>query len=251
MKVAVIGGGVVGRRPPRRVVRSGVDAVCFERSGVLMGERSAGSSRIFRLAHTDLELVRLAGTAREGFARWAAEVGRPMIEQSGCVISGGDARERAAAMDAVGAPYEWGDGLAPAARLPAVVAPSPALVDLTGSVVDVDAVRAHLAARSGHVVVHEPVDAVDGGGQGATVRCPGGAHRFDVVAAGAGTSALAAQVGIDTPATLEHHVRFTFPFEGPAGVPAWIDSPDLGLHTYQHRSGPGRWSVGGAYSTPS
>ena len=49
---------------------------------------------------------------------------------------------------------------------------------------------------------------------------------------------------------LEHHVRFTCPFEGPAGVPAWIDSPDLGLHTYQHRSGPGRWSVGGA-STPS
>ena len=41
------------------------------------------------------------------------------------------------------------------------------------------------------------------------MRCPGGAHRFDVVvvAAGAGTSALAAQVGIDTPATLEHHVR--------------------------------------------
>jgi sarcosine oxidase len=248
MKVGVVGGGVVGLSATAALVRSGVDAVCFERSGVLMGERSAGSSRIFRLAHTDPELVRLAGTAREGFARWAAEAGRHMIEQSGCVISGGDAPERAAAMDAVGAPYEWGDGLAPAARLPAVVAPSPALVDLTGGVVDVDAVRAHLVARSGHVVVHEPVDAVDGGGQGATVRCPGGAHRFDavVVAAGAGTSALAAQVGIDTPATLEHHVRFTFPFEGPAGVPAWIDSPDLGLHTYQHRSGPGRWSVGGA-----
>jgi sarcosine oxidase len=51
-----------------------------------------------------------------------------------------------------------------------------------------------------------------------------------------------------------HHARFTFPFDEPPGwTPwaAWIDSPPpgsspVGLATYQHRSGPGRWSVGGS-----
>ena len=252
VRVGVVGGGVVGLAATAALVRAGIDVVCFERSDVLMGERSAGSSRIFRLAHTDPELVRLAGTARDGFARWAAEVGRPMVDLSGCVISGADAHERGTAMEAVGAPYEWGDGLAVAARLPAAVTPSPALVDLGGGVIDVDAVRAHLTARAGPAVVHEAVERLDDAADRAEVRCPSGIHRFDavVVAAGAGTSALAAQVGIDTAAELAHHVRFTFPLHEPAGraatIPAWIDAPAAGLHTYQHRTGPGRWSVGGS-----
>jgi sarcosine oxidase len=37
MKVAVVGGGVVGLSATAALVRSGVDVVCFERSGVLMG----------------------------------------------------------------------------------------------------------------------------------------------------------------------------------------------------------------------
>ena len=65
-----------------------------------------------------------------------------------------------------------------------------------------------------------------------------------VLAAGAGTAALAAEVGIDLPSALQHHARFTFPLDG-GPRPAWIDAPAAGLRTYQHRSGPGRWSVGG------
>jgi sarcosine oxidase len=74
-----------------------------------------------------------------------------------------------------------------------------------------------------------------------------GKARFDAVllAAGAGTSPLAAQVGIYTPPALAHHVRFTFPFNSPVAWQCWIDAPATGLGTYQHQTGPGRWAVGG------
>jgi glycine/D-amino acid oxidase-like deaminating enzyme len=243
MRVAVVGAGVVGLATAASLVRDGVEVVCFERSAV-MGERSAGSSRIFRLAHVDADLVRLADRARAAFGRWGAG----MVDPVGCVVTGGDAAERARAMTAVGVAHELrddADGLA----LP-VVGPvaGPVLVDPAGGVVDVDAVRALLVGIAGHTVVHAEVDGVaDAGGAGtAEVRVGGVPHRFDavVLAAGAGTAALAADVGIDLPSALQHHARFTFGLPD-RPRPAWIDAPPTGLRTYQHRSGPGRWSVGG------
>jgi sarcosine oxidase len=204
-----------------------------------MGERSAGSSRIFRLAHVDADLVRLADRARVGLARWGAGT----VDPVGCVVSGVDAAERARAMAAAGVAHELRD-TADGLGLP-VAGPvaSPVLVDPSGGVVDVDAVRTRLAGAAGHTVVHAEVERVDG-----RALWVGGASRtFDavVLAAGAGTAALAAGVGIDLPAALEHHARFTFPLADAPPRPAWIDAPPTGLHTYQHRSGPGRWSVGG------
>ena len=102
--------------------------------------------------------------------------------------------------------------------------------------------RRRLIELAGHAVVHAEVERVDG----AAVRVGGATPAFDavVLAAGAGTAALAAEVGIDLPSALQHHARFTFPLDG-GPRPAWIDAPAAGLRTYQHRSGPGRWSVGG------
>lgn len=245
MRVAVVGAGVIGLATAACLVRDGIEVKCFERSAV-MGERSAGSSRIFRLAHVDPGLVRLAAVARDGFARW----GPAMLDPVGCVVSGTDAAERARAMAAVGAPHELRDE-ADGLGLP-VVGPvaGPVLVDPSGGVVAVDAVRELLCGIAGHTVVHEPVDGLDG----AAVRAGGGLRRFDavVLAAGAGTAALAADVGIDAPSALEHHARFTFPLpDPPSSPPAWIDSPPAGLPTYQHRSGPGRWSVGGTLDAAS
>jgi len=248
MRVAVVGAGVVGMSTTAALLDAGVEAVCFERSGVVMGERSAGSSRIFRLAHADPDLVRLAARARDGFARWAERAGRPMVDPCGCVVSGGDAAERAAAMTAADAAFEMVEPGSDRLRLPATVTADPVLLDPEGGVVDVDAVRAYLAARAGEAVVPEAVEAVEVTGAGATVRTAHGATGVDavVLAAGAGTSALAGQVGITTPSALVHHFRVTFPFaEGVDDLQSWIDSPADGLRTYQHRSGPGRWSVGG------
>jgi sarcosine oxidase len=78
------------------------------------------------------------------------------------------------------------------------------------------------------------------------VRPESGSHRFDavVVAAGAGTPDLVAPLGLETPSALAHHVRFTLPDPDGGTRPCWIDDPVVGLHTYQHRSGPGQWTVG-------
>jgi sarcosine oxidase len=237
VRIAVVGAGVVGLATAARLVHDGVEVVCFERSAV-MGERSAGSSRIFRLAHVDADLVRLADRARAGFARWGAGV----VDPVGCVVSGGDAAERALAMAAVGVAHELRDtpdGLGLPVSGPVA---APVLLDPAGGVVDVDAVRRRLIELAGHAVVHAEVERVDG----AAVRVGGATPAFDavVLAAGAGTAALAAEVGIDLPSALQHHARFTFPLDG-GPRPAWIDAPAAGLRTYQHRSGPGRWSVGG------
>ena len=233
----MVGAGVVGLATAARLVHDGVEVVCFERSAV-MGERSAGSSRIFRLAHVDADLVRLADRARAGFARWGAGI----VDPVGCVVSGGDAAERALAMAAVGVAHELrdtADGLGLPVSGPVA---APVLLDPAGGVVDVDAVRRRLIELAGHAVVHAEVERVDG----AAVRVGGATPAFDavVLAAGAGTAALAAEVGIDLPSALQHHARFTFPLDG-GPRPAWIDAPAAGLRTYQHRSGPGRWSVGG------
>jgi sarcosine oxidase len=243
MRVAVVGAGVVGLSATATLLERGADVVCYERTGAPMGERSAGSSRIFRLAHRTPDLVRSAADARAGFDRWAERAGRPMIVPSGCVISGSDVPAWAAAMDAAGAPYET--PVAPdRLRLPVRRAPVDALLDPSGGVVDVDAVRAYLTELTRLALRLEPVEAVDAD---ASVWTRSGHARFDAVllAAGAGTPALAAQVGIAVPGELEHHARFTFPLDPAVPWRSWIDLPAAGLGTYQHASGPGRWAVGG------
>jgi sarcosine oxidase len=243
MRIAVVGAGVVGLSATAVLLERGADVVCYERADAPMAERSVGSSRIFRFAHREPELVRLAADARAGFDRWAERAGRPMIVPSGCVISGADVPAWAAAMEAAGAPLEMSpdpDRL----RLPARGAPAEALLDPSGGVVDVDAVRAYLTGLTARALRHEPVDAVDAEGH---VWARSGPARFDAVllAAGAGTPPLAAQVGIAVPGELEHHVRFTFPVDPAVAWRSWIDLPATGLGTYQHASGPGRWAVGG------
>ncbi len=138
MRVAVVGAGVVGLSTTAALLERGVDAVCYERSGVVMSERSAGSSRIFRLAHPTPELVRLAQLARVGFREWEKIAGTPMVSTSGCVISGDTASGWAAAMKEAGAPYEVVEGASERLRLPAREPPSEALLDPSGGVVNVE-----------------------------------------------------------------------------------------------------------------
>jgi sarcosine oxidase len=247
MRVAVVGAGVIGLATTAALRDRGVDVTCYERSGAPMAERSAGSSRIFRLAHATPELVRVAQAAQTGYARWSTEAGTPLVGTSGCVVSGGDWQEWASAMTAAGAPVEIAGEGRTQLRLPAHVLPTGALLDPSGGVIDVDAVRRHLVARAGAAVAGEQVDVLDPGPGGVAVGTPSGSAQFDavVVVAGTGTQALAAQVGIPTPATLAHHVRFTFPLHRPGPWASWIDKPAGGMSTYQHQNGPGTWAVGG------
>jgi sarcosine oxidase len=247
VRVAVVGAGVVGLSTTAALLQGGADVVCYERAGAPMAQRSAGSSRIFRLAHPTPDLVRLARAARAGFSRWEQAADTPMIVPSGCVISGNPAQGWAAAMVAAGAPHEIVDAPSGGLRLPALTPPSGALLDPAGGVIDVDAVRGYLIEVTRGAVAGVPVYAIEDTAIGATVWSPAGEARFDavVLAAGAGTSPLAAQVGIYTPPALAHHVRFTFPIDPSVAWQSWIDKPSAGLATYQHQSGPGRWAVGG------
>jgi sarcosine oxidase len=245
VRIAVVGAGVVGLSVTAQLIARGVDVTCFERSGVVMGERSAGTSRIFRLAHAAPDLVWLAQLSRDGFRQWEAAADVRMVGKQGCALSLADLPVWTAAMEAADAPFEVVEGSSERLRVPAVVLPEAALIDPSGGVIDVDAVRTYLAACARHAVMSEPVYAIDDGG---SVWSPSRRASFDavLVAAGAGTLPLAEQVGIYVPSTLVHHVRFTFPIDDSSDWQCWIDKPAAGMGTYQHLSGPGQWSVGGA-----
>jgi sarcosine oxidase len=246
VRVAVVGGGVVGLSTAVALVERGIEVTCYER-GAPMAQRSAGETRIFRLAHAYPDLVDLAAQARRAFAGWSGRAGETLIEPVGTVVSGGGAPDRARAMAEAGAEHELVEAGSALLRLPGTVT-GPALVDPAGGVIRVDRINAFLTAavagrvRRAHVYGVE--ETVDGVRIWAGNSAGGGADIFDtaVICAGAGTSALAATVGLYTPPMLEHHVRFSFPVRGPGPFQCWITDDDAS--TYQHVSTPGTWTVG-------
>jgi sarcosine oxidase len=170
-----------------------------------------------------------------------------MLVNSHCVVTGTDMADRAAAMAQAGADYEVVGARSGRLRLPVREEPAVALIDIGGGVVDVDAVREFLTGRAGSAVLAEPVYGLDlTAGGGVRVVAAGGARDYDalLIAAGANTAHLAAQVGIYTPPLLAHHLRCTFRVDGDSWQ-SWIDKPTDRPGTYQHQSGPGRWAVGG------
>ncbi len=233
MKITVVGAGIVGLATADALVRRGHDVMVLEADRP-MGARSAGATRIFRLAHGDPALVEAATRAEDLWADWSERAGQPLVGTEGAVVSGPRAPEWADAMAAAGAEHTLGEP--PATVLGAVS--GPVLADPAGGVLDLAgagrmltaALRDHL--RPGRVVDLDELisDAI-------------------VVTAGAGTSELVAPLGIAVPGLLCHHVRFSFPLRAPVPVvpPAHIDGtpgPEL-ASTYQHRTPEGHWAIGG------
>ncbi|MGN9906662.1 FAD-dependent oxidoreductase [Phytohabitans sp. LJ34] len=243
MRVAVVGAGVVGLAAAAALLDADHDVLCLDRTGP-MAERSTGSSRIFRLAHGSADLVALAREARAGWRRWSEAAGRPLVHDVGCLVSGADTLAWTAAMRKAGAPYET---VGADARIPARRGPDVALLDTTGGVIDAEGTGAHLTRRVGAAFQTRVVYLLEERGSGARVHTPEGAVDADAVliAAGAGTSSLAAQVGLYTPTVLAHHVRFTFATTRTGPLSAWIDQSSGRMATYQHMARPGRWAVGG------
>lgn len=251
MRIAVVGAGVIGLATADALHRRGAEVVCLE-ADVPMAARSAGSSRIFRLAHADPGLVAYAATARKLWAEWSDRAGAPLVGTEGAVLTGPPARDWSAAMAAADVAHSLADdteGLG----LPVPTLPGPVLVDPAGGVIDVPAVSAFLQAavapalRPGYVhrLAVSPGDIV-------TLSTSASSIEVDrvVVAAGRGTWQLASQVGVYVPTALAHHVRFTFPLRDPELTPpCWMDRTESwrpGFTTYQQLSGAGRWSVGAA-----
>jgi glycine/D-amino acid oxidase-like deaminating enzyme len=89
---------VVGLAATAALRARGVDVTCYERAGAVMAERSAGSSRILRLAHASPELVELARRARAAFRAWEERSGTVIVGAQECIVSGPDLPARVAAM---------------------------------------------------------------------------------------------------------------------------------------------------------
>jgi sarcosine oxidase len=248
MRVAVIGAGVVGLAATAELLERDVEVTCYERRRP-MAERSAGESRIFRLAHGDPALVELAGQSRRLFARWEELAGEELIDQVGTVVSGTGASVWSEAMTAVGAEhYDVGPD-SDLLRLPTAKLPELSVVDPAGGVLRVDRIGAFLTSRCRSAVRAEHVFGLEEGPGGVLVHASGSLETYDavVICAGAGTVPLAAQVGLYPPAALYHHARFTFPTRpsAPPRMQCWISANDDGhFGSYQHSNAPGQWAVG-------
>ncbi|MEJ2887249.1 FAD-dependent oxidoreductase [Actinomycetospora aeridis] len=227
MRVVVVGAGIVGLATAYTLVARGATVRCLD-TGEPMGARSAGDTRIFRVAHGDPALVAEARHASELWDDWSITAGRTFVGGERLVVSGPRVPVWAEAMTAAGAIHRVVDGV---------------LHDPAGGVLDLAGAGAFLAAavrpERGDVAAVEP--------DGTVHLADGGAERPDavVVAAGAGTPALVDPLGVDVPAELEHHARFAF--DGPAAGPCHLDGRPSGslASTYQHRASTGHWAIGG------
>ncbi|WP_028938381.1 FAD-dependent oxidoreductase [Pseudonocardia spinosispora] len=242
MNVAVVGAGVVGLATSSALLDAGARVSCFEAEDP-MSQRSAGSSRVFRLAHAEPELVSLAMRARERYREWSELAGRALIGSQTTMFASSDAPRWAAAMRTAGAEVEIPDPVS----VPVPVGDAPVLVDPAGGVVDVTGVGEFLVRRVGGSLVERAVRWVELSGDRVLVD----GETFDacVIVAGAGTASLAAQVGLSVPDRLARHCRFTFAVHDPGlRPPCVLDRSEhwrAGFTSYQHLTAPGRWAVGG------
>ena len=250
MRVAVIGAGVIGLATTNSLANRGVTVTCFEAVSP-MSQRSSGSSRIFRIAHGTPELADLASAALRRYQDWAELLGARLVDDSGVIVTGSDIAVWAAAMAAAGVEHRMLDEGHPGLVHPLRSLPGPLLLDPSGGVLDARRVGDFLVEQAGSALVQDQVYALEQVGEAARVWSSAGRSDFDVVviAAGAATCPLAAQVGMYTPSALHHHARFTFQLADRTLRPAcllertetWKD----GFTTYQHLVSPGRWAVGG------
>jgi len=241
-----VGAGVVGLAVACEAVRAGHEVRCFE-AAAPMGARSAGGTRIFRLAHAAPGLVEWAVRARRGWHRWSHEAGVELVGGEGTVVSG-EIAEIAAAMTQAGAGYRVVEE--PPPLLPADAPGGPFLVDPAGGVIQAAAAGRFLVGVLGSRLVSAEVTAVEV--RGGSVCVLAGADGWEcgsvLLAAGAATPELAAQVGIRVPAAMEHHARFTYALRDPAAAPpCWLDDSQAwqpGFTGYGHLAGPGLWAAG-------
>jgi glycine/D-amino acid oxidase-like deaminating enzyme len=249
MDAVVVGAGVVGLATTAALLDAGVNVTCCE-ARAPMSQRSAGGSRIFRLAHGLPELVAFAARAHHGYRRWQAHAGAVLVDPVGACYAGPDAPRWAQAMSAAGAQVEVVESHDAARQLPVRRLTGPVIADPVGGVIDAHRTGVFLTGTVGAALIRDRVHALELTGTGVRVRSERGWRSYDaaIVVAGAGTAALAAQVGIEVPDVRAHHARFTFRLTDPAARPACLlersESWRQGITFYHHLAAPGQWAVG-------
>jgi sarcosine oxidase len=107
MKVAVVGGGVMGLAAARAIARRGHEVTVYEQFEVGNTRGSShGASRIFRLSYTEDHWIRLAQRAYELWRELEEESGRTLLELGGLVDVQPDPKVRAQALASASVPFE-------------------------------------------------------------------------------------------------------------------------------------------------
>lgn len=254
MRVAVVGAGIVGLATGFELMEAGAEVRLYERTGVA-SQQSRGSTRIYRAAHADPHLARLAIRARECWRAWERRFGRRLIGDEGLLVTGAAIVDRwHTASREAGAPVRPvtpadAEAMLPIARLPT----GPVLLDPTGGATRirraVELLRERLATRTHLAEVH----AIEPLSDGCLVRTGGGEWRCDevVLTAGIDTARLAAPLGLAIEQTLSLQSRFTFAmreaFRGRSPA-CWIDAGPFGdrqIDAYAQPVGTtGRYALG-------
>jgi sarcosine oxidase len=252
MRIAVVGAGIIGLAATYELLRGNAEVRCYE-AGEPLRARSAGDTRIFRLAHADPLLVELAIKSRAGWDQWEALAGTQLIGHEGTVVSGPPANQWGQAMAAAGAPFELAEDTPLRDRLPARSPLGPFLHDPAGGVIHAQRAGQFLRDRTRNTLVHAKAHRIEPHERGARLLSDAGPWECDsvIIAAGEGTAALAATAELDMPSDLVHHARFTFTLHGTrASPPCWLDRSEAwraGFTSYSHPVGlHGLWTIGGS-----
>ncbi|HSH60053.1 MAG TPA: FAD-dependent oxidoreductase [Acidimicrobiales bacterium] len=231
-EMAVIGAGIVGLSTAYSLAERGAGVTVYER-GVPGNGQSGGDSRLFRHAHDDPRLVRLASRSRALWTEWETRLGVELVSTDGVVALGPSAQRRLGVVEGVG-------GVAARAIDPAEVHErlpllahytGPAALDEAGGSIRTPAAIEALSGRlEASIVADEVISVRPVGGGGVEVRAGGACARYPsvVVCAGQGTAQLARGVGLSLPVNPAAHVRNTFAVAGdpPSRLACLQDSSD-------------------------
>lgn len=214
MNVAIIGAGIVGLSTAAALLDRGADVTVFER-GTPGDGQSGGSARIFRHAHDDPRLVRLAQDSLGIWRAWEQRFGTRLVSSDGAIAVGPAVQRRLEHLTAVGGvAVELIDGADVPRFLPLSAGyDGTALVDHTAGAIHTRAAIGSLTALLRDHLVTDEVYAVAPGPTGTVEVVTGGAtagHDAAVICAGRHTAQLAHGIGCTVPVTLDAHIRFTF-----------------------------------------
>lgn len=216
--IAVVGAGILGLCAARMLQERGAEVTVYERR-TPGADQSAGPARIFRHAHDDPRLVRLARESGTILREWSQELGVALLSGDGAVAIGPSVEERLPILEAVGGIAASRIGPEQlAAALPLLASfHGPAMLDEEAGAIDSEAAIRALAAPVR--IVEEEVLGLHAGGPGGTDVVAGGARRTHdhvVVCAGRGTARLASGLGLELPVNVGVQVRSVFDVRGDA-----------------------------------
>ena len=217
-EIAIIGAGIIGLSTARALRERGERPDVYERA-TPGDDQSGGDSRIFRHAHDDRRMVRLARRSREIWAEWEEHFRTELLSGDGVVALGTTALERLElASEIPGVPLrelrprELDDWLPVLADFE-----GPAIVDEGGGATRNRAAVEALCEDLGAGLINDEVLSVRVTEHG-TVELRTGADTVEyerlIICAGRSTAALARGVGIEIPVDLSVHVRLTFAVRG-------------------------------------